>query len=771
VRVSFEKNPNEIFVLTHGRQPEKEYDARCSVDVNHWEEPSSLKSAKAWTPSDKVWGIISQSVDRTITVRLYGLENTDPSRTDPREARLASQGQVAIRVSKDPVGAPIFYRDVPLMPNRNVKGVIEPISLDAFPLICWRLRDLRKSESRVVLKSMPTCGNCHSFSNDGKFLGMDMDGPSGDKGAYAIAPVQKLMNITQTNVISWNAFHRDRPTFGLFSRVSPDGRYVISGVDESVYVANYLDFRFLQTFYPTRSILAMYDRHTREIKALPGADDPQYVQANAVWSPDGRTIVFARAPAKPNYEADRPLAQKANDANENQIRYDLCTIPFNNGQGGVPQPLAGASNNGKSNSFPKYSPDGKWIVFVQANNGLLMRPDSELYIIPAAGGKARRLNCNTSLMNSWHSWSPNSRWLVFSSKHPKPFTVMYLTHIDAGGNDSPAVLIPNSTAYNRAVNIPEFVNIPPDGLEEITVPAVEYKIHLDAGEEFVRKKEYDRAIAVLEKARELKPEYPKTLDALGYALSEKGDLDEAIRYFQKSIEIDRYNIDGYIYLGAALVKKRDYDGALKNFDFAVNFNPMNFKARAGLAGTLAIRGNLEEAIPHFEKALEIDPDSLDNRYNFGLTLNSLGRFREAIDQFTFVLGKNPQDAKAHSGLAVALNRTGDTPAAIQHYEEALKISPDDLNAMNNLAWILATASDPNLRNGSRALELAQKLNEATEYKIAGALDTLAAALAQAGKLEDAVKWAARALEMTDPLDPNGEMRSKLLELYKGKKPF
>jgi Tol biopolymer transport system component len=72
-------------------------------------------------------------------------------------------------------------------------------------------------------------------------------------------------------------------------------------------------------------------------------------------------------------------------------------------------------------------------------------------------------------MNSWHSFSPNGHWLVFSSKARSPYTQMYLTHLDANGNDSPAILIDNATAANRAVNIPEFVNISPDGIDEIQV--------------------------------------------------------------------------------------------------------------------------------------------------------------------------------------------------------------------------------------------------------------------------------------------------------------
>ena len=107
--------------------------------------------------------------------------------------------------------------------------------------------------------------------------------------------------------------------------------------------------------------------------------------------------------------------------NETPIQYDLYRVPFNDGKGGPPERIVGASQNGMSNSFPKVSPDGKWIVFVQAKNGEVMRPDSQLYIVPFAGGAARRLRSNMAPMNSWHSWSPNGKWLVFSSKARGPY--------------------------------------------------------------------------------------------------------------------------------------------------------------------------------------------------------------------------------------------------------------------------------------------------------------------------------------------------------------
>jgi Tol biopolymer transport system component len=230
---------------------------------------------------------------------------------------------------------------------------------------------------------------------------MDLDGPENDKGTYVIAPIAPKMSIRPENVFTWNSFEpAGRRTIGFMSSLSPDGQYAVTTVDEDVYTRVFKDYRFLQVFYPTRGILVWYSRATGQIQALPGADDPRYVQSNAVWSPDGKYLVFSRAPAVDAYPQGRELAQYANDPNEVQIQYDLYRIPFNAGKGGRAEPIPGASRNGMSNTFPKVSPDGRWIVFVECRNGQLMRPDSQLYILPAEGGQARRMQANTSLMNS-----------------------------------------------------------------------------------------------------------------------------------------------------------------------------------------------------------------------------------------------------------------------------------------------------------------------------------------------------------------------------------
>ena len=190
-----------------------------------------------------------------------------------------------------------------------------------------------------------------------------------------------------------------------------------------------------------------------------------------------------------------------------------------------------------SNSFPKVSPDGRWIVFVQARNGQLMRPDSQLYIVPAAGGVAREMRCNTPLMNSWHSFSPNGRWLVFSSKSRSPYTQMFLTHLDEDGNDSPAILIENATAANRAVNIPEFVNIPPGGLLKIDAPVTEYYRVVDTASELLKKNQYAAAAVEFAKALELDPDEAQTHNNLGFSLVETGKLAEGMEHYRKALEL------------------------------------------------------------------------------------------------------------------------------------------------------------------------------------------------------------------------------------------
>lgn len=107
-----------------------------------------------------------------------------------------------LHVSSDPVGAPIFYRDVPRMPSETQKGFIKPLAAEAVPLIEWRMRNVADSSSPVLMTGLHACANRHSFAGNGKTLGLAMDCPQSDKGLCAIVPVQRQMTTRTEDTIS-----------------------------------------------------------------------------------------------------------------------------------------------------------------------------------------------------------------------------------------------------------------------------------------------------------------------------------------------------------------------------------------------------------------------------------------------------------------------------------------------------------------------------------------------------------------------------------------
>ncbi len=131
-------------------------------------------------------------------------------------------------------------------------------------------------------------------------------------------------------------------------------------------------------------------------------------------------------------------------------------------------------------------------------------------------------------MNSWHTFSPNGRWLAFSSKGRSLFTQLFLTHIDENGNDSPAILVENATAANRAVNIPEFVNIAPDFIEAMNAPATEFYRLFNVAVGHQGKGELETAIAEWKNALAMSPDEPMALYNLGLALSAEKRDEEAL---------------------------------------------------------------------------------------------------------------------------------------------------------------------------------------------------------------------------------------------------
>lgn len=686
-----------MYFVSAGEHPKVgAIDPRCVSTTNELPKLTpEQQAAHTWIPDWQTWTAIKKhSVERAATVTISGFRAGEP-------LRVLSTASATIETSSDPVGAPIFYRDVPLMPSETVKGVISPLAASAVQLIQWRLRSIERAESSIVLSGMHTCANCHSFSRDGKMMGMDMDGPRNDKGLYAVVPIKPQMTIRAEDMVNWNPteerqFAANRVAF--MSQVSPDGKYVLSMVtpkdkapENNYYVANFKDYRFLQVFYPTRGTLAWYDRATGTPHALRGADDPRYVQTDGVWSPDGKYVVFERAEASDPYPPAGKMATRPNDPNERQVRYDLYRVPFNDGRGGEVERIEGASVNGMSNSFPKVSPDGRWIVFVECRNGQLMRPDSELYIVPFSGGKARRLNANMTPMNSWHSWSPNGRWLVFSSKGRGPYTRMYLTHIDADGNDSPAIYIDNVAAANRAVNIPEFVNISAGGMMNIATPAVDMYKQFDHAIDLGNEGKDAAAIQEWRALAAAHPEDARVMSNLGSELAKTGAYEEAATHFRRALELNPQFNAVHGALANALIKAGHTDKALRQFETALAIYPSSADLHNGYGSALEKNGRPAEATAEFAKAVECNPRLVEAQNNLGIALAQQGKTSEAIEHFERAIKVKPQYAEAHNNLGIALlsNDVPDAARAESEFKAAIGTRPHYADAQYNLGNLFA----------------------------------------------------------------------------------
>jgi len=598
---------------------------------------------KEWTPTAVEWAQVKErSREKLAKVTVIGFALAAP-------LNLLSRGQLTISTSKDPVGAPIFYREVNLP---FVEAVKDPSR------IRWRFGTVdSEAPPPVVLEGLPVCGNCHSFSQDGRVLGMDVD-YANNKGSYVVTPVAKNMLLASSDIMTWDDYRPEdrQKTFGLLSQVSPDGQVVISTVKDKSVFAPKPDLAFSQLFFPIKGILAIYRRNSGTFQSLPGADDPAYVQSNPSWSPDGKYIVFARAQAYQlrSQEAEEKLLLSEQDCAEflrdgKPFQFDLYRVPYNGGRGGQAEPLAGASRNGRSNYFAKYSPDGKWIVFCQARSYMLLQPDSELYIIPAEGGAARRLACNTACMNSWHSWSPNSRWLVFSSKSQSPYTQLFLTHIDDRGESSPPVVLAHFTVSERAANIPEFVNIPPGSIARIQ-------------EQFLDDLSHARA---------------------AYVMENSGDFEGAIREYQTALGINPKNVHAHQRLGALLCSsKRDPKGGLAHTAEALRLNPNDACALFDLGMAFQREGQPGKAVEPLSKALALMPEGFDRRYNpvemhcaLGDALVANGQAREAASVLSKAVSLNPKHARAHYLLALALAAQGLTREPAEHYSLAISLAP------------------------------------------------------------------------------------------------
>jgi len=325
--------------------------------------------------------------------------------------------------------------------------------------------------------------------------------------------------------------------------------------------------------------------------------------------------------------------------------------------------------------------------------------------------------------------------------------------------------------------------------------------------QLAKQNKLDEAIALYNQALSYKPTFPETHFFLGNAFDQLGRPDEAVAEYEKALWFKPMQEQTHIFLGIVLGKQKKYAEAITNYEAALKIAPDSAVTHNNLARIYHTQGKFEEAIMHYQsalrlnpklalahnnlgilllqkndlaggtlqlrEALRLNPTNSETQFNLALALNQQQQSSEAAELFAKTVGASSTSPKAHHEYATALERLHKTREAMGEYAAALLLQPDYPDALDGLAWILSTDALAENRNGAEAVKMAERACELTQQKDAEKLKTLAAAQAEDGQFEAAIKTlaAAKELAIKTNLQPLVTQCATMLEAFKQSKPW
>jgi serine/threonine-protein kinase len=212
----------------------------------------------------------------------------------------------------------------------------------------------------------------------------------------------------------------------------------------------------------------------------------------------------------------------------------------------------------------------------------------------------------------------------------------------------------------------------------------------------------------------------------------------------------------------------DIAAADRDFSRALDLDPARTPARLARATVRLGKKEYAAAAADCDAVLKAAPTVGKGYEVRGLCRKSLGDPDGAAADFTEAIRLSPNSPLAYNLRAGLHYSQGRYNRAVQDHLAALQREPQDAGTFNQLGWIWATAPDPDVRNGQRAKECATRACELSEWDDPSYLDTLAAACAELGEFDDAVKWMEQAMEKVPP-EVEDDYRSRL-DLYQDGKP-
>ena len=258
---------------------------------------------------------------------------------------------------------------------------------------------------------------------------------------------------------------------------------------------------------------------------------------------------------------------------------------------------------------------------------------------------------------------------------------------------------------------------------------------------------------------------------LGNSYGEAGDLDGAAKSFESALEVAPRFKEARGKLGYVLLFQKKYEAAASQFSEIIRLHPTNIFAHEYLGHALVAEGKYAEAQAEYQAALQLMPDDADLQTTLAANTQKITA-SQTLAGLNEILKTN-STPEIHVQIAAMQTILGDYPEAVEHDREALRLNPDSPDGLNNLAWLLATCPDAKVRDGARAVELAEHACQLTQFKATVFLGTLAAAYAEAGRFNDATTTAQKACALASAAGEKELLKrnQELLALYQSHQPY
>jgi tetratricopeptide (TPR) repeat protein len=259
---------------------------------------------------------------------------------------------------------------------------------------------------------------------------------------------------------------------------------------------------------------------------------------------------------------------------------------------------------------------------------------------------------------------------------------------------------------------------------------------------------------------------------IGLILHKQGHTEKAFEHLQQALEINPHYARGHYNLGLVLLHGGELNEAVACLQKAIDLEPDYATAHCDLAAAYLMLFRFDDALKHARRAEAIRPDNPLAYYNQMEALMQLGQVEEAKVKYEQGAQRRFQvnACRQFAGLLVDYAEYADAIAVLR---DGLEREPDSLVLADALAWQYATCPSKPLRRGRSALEMAERVCQATQYHNAQHLDTLAAALAERGDFAKAAEWAQKGVKLAQEAGQTAlaERMAGRVRLYLFKKPY